>query len=1696
MKRLVKKSVCIGLSILLAIGGISFPGRAQEQGVAEDPAEAATQESMEQASEEEPYDGMAGSLSDGTDNTEKTSPENKDSTEAADTDGDSSEESMDADVLPSEETLVTAGTGEKEDSTEESEDQSTTSLPTQQEPGGNTPPEEAAPPSAVSGEPAVSITYDDNSPSNGKYFPHDRTMTIQVTAQGFDESLLELQISVNGQGGNRTLDDLRHGNVPGTVLVQEPEEDNGTTSFSILFGGQEKEVEDTYDVRVSYDGVTADTQGYEAADEFVVDEVSPVLSVAFMDEKGAAITPARDKDTLCCLESSVTAVLTVTEKYFSPEGALVTVTASDASGKENGAYRESFISAVRTEAWDRDGEAWTYTMAPFEKDANYMFSMEYEDLAGNRTEGAGPCFFTVDTELPTGAVLVRTADGEVKEYSKVLEEKERKELEEGVSEYAFGMYARIVTLENRAEDSASGVEDVQYCLVDASKEAKDTFMQKVSVEKLEWKDFREGIRIDTDRIFMVYEKITDKAGHVTYLSSDGGIIVDNEKPEVPVVTIKGREKNVYDRDIRLEVSAKDPDGSGEGLFSGMKELRYEVVNDETGEVTFQGKTEAERPRTRIIEDEVTIPAEGNESNSVTLRVTAEDHAGNTSVKEMSFSFDTTAPVIRIGFDDSGVRNGHYFSSGRLITVTFRERNYVPGQSKLMVRTGNGDVSLSMAELAEGKGADYGIGMKGMEDSQKDLPLRERTDEREITYRILFGGSAGTDLDFRKLRFISTDEAGNRAEKAEEKYTEFTVDMVPPVVSVMYTAGNNDVTGRIGTNREAPYFTQIAVTPKVTVEERNFTGSGVKAAVLQKDAGGRDVEAYSMEKSSALNKKDWKKEGDRYSFSMDSFYADANYSLGIEAADLAGNRAVYVPHYFTVDKTPPTGGIIVTSGDGSGTFTGYSGSVRFQFMDSSPVAVANRAEDETAGVASVSYYRYVPGPFARGVFSGLSLERLRKAEWSEWSRDLSIAPDSQAVVYARISDRAGNITYISTEGAVIADHTSPAAPEIVIKAGTPAGGIYNHSVPVSVSVEDILSGGTFSGLKNVTIEVLSGGSVTQRYERAFGPKEDRRKSYTEDFTVDAGKNNSNNVTVRVTAADYAGNVSGMEKEMKIDITPPRIEVRYDGGEPLNGRYYNRTRTATVTVRERNFDPSGVNLSISGPARISGWERVGTGTSDDSAFRCTVIFEEDGDYAFTAGVTDLAGNHTDLGKTERFIIDKTAPVIMVSYDNNSGNGRYYNAPRNASITVLDNSFDEGLFEAAVSASLDGKDKDAPEVSGWSHSGSYHRAAIRFGTDGDYSFTLEASDLAGNRAEVYRQGLFTVDMTRPDIRFFGVENGSANRGEAAPEVEYSDLNMGEGRVKLVLSGYRHPAMEVTGEINTLEHGGRVTLPDIAHVITEDDVYTLTASARDLAGNEAEEKLEFSVNRFGSNYYFSDMTAEYLEEYYHKQSSSVEIFEVNVDGLHDNRITLYHDGRVLTLPEGSFKIEDISREDDWKRYRYVLDDGLFTEEGTYEILVGSTDDAGNRQDNKLKGVPAVFAIDRTPPAAVITGIEDGKLYEEESRAIMIAVSDNMAMGTLIILINGEEKASFDAEEIAEAEGRLPFMLTESGSWQEVSLSFEDAAGNRGTADSCRVLLTTNLAARIMHRKHIWLPLLMMAVALVVTIAVRKRKEGKKDER
>ena len=93
----------------------------------------------------------------------------------------------------------------------------------------------------------------------------------------------------------------------------------------------------------------------------------------------------------------------------------------------------------------------------------------------------------------------------------------------------------------------------------------------------------------------------------------------------------------------------------------------------------------------------------------------------------------------------------------------------------------------------------------------------------------------------------------------------------------------------------------------------------------------------------------------------------------------------------------------------------------------------------------------------------------------------------------------------------------------------------------------------------------------------------------------------------------------------------------------------------------------------------------GVSDHATSTCQVSFPADGDYTFTLGCTDLAGNSGEYGQTDEFTIDKTIPVITVSYDNNSArNGNYFKEVRTAIIKVQEHNFNSADVRAAVTVS----------------------------------------------------------------------------------------------------------------------------------------------------------------------------------------------------------------------------------------------------------------------------------------------------------------------------------------------------------------------------------------------------------------------------
>ena len=1552
-------------------------------------------------------------------------------------------------------------------------------------------------------KPAVTASYDNNDVRNGKYFNKDRKMTVSVTERNFDEKDLVVAATIDGVERTYSIEQIRNGEVDGIYLAEDrmDSEKSGNVStytnarkntYVIGFGGNGTPVDHDYKVNVSYKDAAGNSSPVDfgsskAATEFTVDEIAPVLSMTYLNGNGTETLAGEDAANPYYDTKSVKVNVNVDERNFNKKNIALAVTSKDSNGKTVDAYSQIDVEAAQTGNWKTNGNTHSYEMKDFTNDANYAVSGTYMDLAGNQAVAYAPHYFTVDKTAPTGKLYVTDSNGEKREYS----HEEAKD--GGALEFIFNLFDNnSVKIENEAADATSGLKSVKYCIVDANADAAAKFTIDTDFESLDWKDWTGELKVNSDKIAVVFARLEDKAGNLTYVSSDGGIIVDKKEAEAPSITVEGGSLDYYKDNFTVDVTAQDPDNGGRGIFSGMKKITYQLIDDNTGKKSKVTElVSSDTPRERKLAGKIQIDTSAWNTNSLRLHVVAEDFAGNTVKKDKTYKVDATAPVVTTSMDTSDVKNGKYYNTTKTIITEFQERNYDDAKAFMKITVDGTERIYSMKQLLDGEGAKDGIIITSVDDTQKDLAENKRTDDRKVTYSVAVGNETDADHIYKDVSFECKDYAGNEGSASLGK--EIVVDKIAPVMHITYSNGS-DITKYVTTNANSPYFGNKDITATISVDEKHFAESGLELKLSQKNNSGKDVSAYK----GSLSPTGWDSNGNKHTVSMQTFSGDAIYGLSGGFTDLAGNKAViYDAHYFCVDKTAPEGSVTINTKTGAITSTELHENVQFGVIEGNSVDVSRTAYDATSGVASIQYYKYVPDTEARGTFKALTKAQLASLNWKDWSKNLSVDPDSQAVLYAKITDKAGNITYINSKGGIIADKTNPSAPEINIDAKA-SKGVFKGDVPVSFSVEDVLNGGTYAGLKTVKVQVLKNGEVTQEKDYDYSPKEDRKHSMDGSITVDAGKNNSNNVVIRVTAVDYAGNQSSSEKKIAIDITAPRIEVIYDNNSPSNGKYYNNVRTATVKVYERNFDPDGIAMNITGTngakPTISGWS-VGnkSGVSDDNVNICTITYSADADYTFTMSATDLAGNKTNYEKTDEFVIDRTKPVISVGFDNNNGKGKYYNASRTATITVKEHNFDAKGFTSAIKAYLEGKGIAAPSVSGWSNNGDTHTATIRFANDGDYSFILDFVDLAGNKAETYTQGEFTIDLTKPKITFGGVGDKSANRGDVAPTVTFSDVNFQKDSVSVILAGLKHAKKNVTGSFTASANGGTVTLSDFKHVQSEDDIYTLTATTTDAAGNVTTESITFSVNRFGSNYYFSKDSEKFLNSRYHKKGQDITIYEVNVDELKEHGITVNHNGTATKLTKDMYTVEDVTGNGEWKTYKYVIKAECFKDEGMYEITVDSTDAAGNRQDNKLKNSPIGFVIDQTPPSVVITGVEDDAVYDQTSRKITFKVSDDQAVGELTIYVDGKEVAKYSAKQLIKMDGKVEYELKEAGKWQTVTAKVTDAAGNEGKEDSVRVLVTTNSLLRMFNNIAFRAGTGILGAALLGGLFVFFKKKKKK---
>lgn len=1271
-------------------------------------------------------------------------------------------------------------------------------------------------------------------------------------------------------------------------------------------------------------------------------------------------------------------------------------------------------------------------------------------------------------------------------------------------------------------DYTEALTEEQFTTEDLVKNSNDTWTIK-NIGKLKAEETLECNN------YIIFVKAKDNVGNVKIYGSNGIVLEDNRN-DISVTYTESAAKDVkcgewnginyYSGDVNLNVTAKE-EASDVKFYSGLAQMEYQVSYVYGDGTTGKDKKVIEKasPQNVTLEEldayrtittapeGVPLTADSKKSKVITITAPAsetKDNAGNTMENDAvhTLVIDSISPTVKAEYtqknlnekNEPHLRNKKYANSDVTYTVTVTERFL----KNITVSINGKDYTLD--ELEKNKES---LGIK--EITKDELPdITKTTDQTEYVFSIVF------DKDGKyKVKTIATDAAGNTGDDAKDTENnegfEFIIDTVAPTLNLTYTAKQNNTETQLALDPKYDWFGAnnatagdngtIGITAALT--EENFSAEFADITVEATDSTGAavDITDYKNAVTKAVKTQErWTEsstdEGRKYTLALPEIAVDANYKITYSCTDLAGNSLEEITDHVTLDRKNPEGEVkaedLENNGSPAQIWNSLIETITFGYFGKNNVRVSMASQDATSGVESTQYLKSV---------DGLTREELEnRTDWTPYVSGLSYAANQHLVVYEKVTDKVGNTEYFSTDG-IIVDNTSP-VPVVTITPTSPGWGKGVYSAGdypgFSIRVEDPIVNDAYAGLEKITYRIENGTtgyveSNTLADENTGLSKAAHQKVWTGQVSIDPNLFYSNDVKVSVYAEDWSANsVTSQPQTLKVDNKAPIVSFSFDKSDVYNGKYYKNDKTLTITVDERNFDESylpRVTSTAGGGYSISGWSHNG------EIHTKTVTFSGDSDYTVSYDCYDLAGNKSNTENLEEFTVDKTVPVIKVSYNNNSAqNGNYYKAARTATITVMEHNFDPSKITVSTTASAGG----APSIGGWANSGDTHTANVVFNHDADYTFTVSGLDLADNKAADYAQDKFTVDLKNPEVKITGVKDKSANNGTVAPRISISDTNFIASGVKITLKGVNKGEIKIDSlaSISSSATGMNVIFKDFPEGM--DDIYTLTAKATDKAGNETKSSITFSVNRDGSTYELGSGTKALVDKKYTNKPQDLEITEINVDDLTTIEITYSLDGKIVTLKEGEdYTITKSGEEGQWKKYLYRIKASCFEEEGNYVINIYSEDAAHNSTTNKTKAKTIAFTVDKTAPTMVVSNLTDRGRYKENMHEFTLNVKDNIFLAYVEVYLDGELFKRFEEDEIAQLNGELPVDIASSNQYQTIELVSCDKADNISkevydpetnaqVPASYRVLVTQNSFVQFINNT----PLLVSVIVIIVAIA------------
>ncbi|MDB1124245.1 Ig-like domain-containing protein [Vibrio algarum] len=820
------------------------------------------------------------------------------------------------------------------------------------------------------------------------------------------------------------------------------------------------------------------------------------------------------------------------------------------------------------------------------------------------------------------------------------------------------------------------------------------------------------------------------------------------------------------------------------------------------------------------------------------------------------------------------------------------------------------------------------------------------------------------------------------------------------------------------------------------------------------------------------------DGSWYSDSM-TLEEDAVYSYTIVATDSAGNEEVTTDS-FTVDTTLPN--ILdfeITPDTGlSDTNAGYVSVDTDEDMVTSSltptVSGYTQSGNTVALVITDSEGNEYRVDAADIDFDTGNTQSVGGETFVYWSYDLThlIDSDGDAVTLT-------NGTYTISATASSSTFTTESSVEIEIDTTAP---VIDTSGDFSTNEMPTFNGSADDSGQVVTVIITSTDGVTEYYSETITVVADESWSITlAEDTLDDGA-----YSYTISSEDYAGNINTETGTVTIDSTGPvltaSLDSATDSGESSDDditNYNSSSETNQMVISGIIDDPNAaISLEIDGTiytdATISGNETDGYSWS----VAVTSVLNDD-TYSYTVTATDELGNASQV---EGSVTVDSSISVTTQFDSQTNDESDDDVQTNDSTPVFSGTGDAEGDEITINV-YTAEDSSTPaytystsvnEVGEWS----YLVDASEAITDGDYTYSVTATDTAGNSETIDGED-FTVDLSVSTFTAALVSEDStlttltggedSDTSDSTPNfsgtVEVgSSVVLTIGGISLIASVDASGNWSITDE----EWDG---------ISLTDNDYSYVIAAMDEAGNSetisGSLSIDTELNFSGGLSDDSDTTNDADDDYANDNYTSVQSPAFNGMGDEGDTVTLIIavvDAKAGTDDEETTELATytttVGSDNSWSidLSAVAAEDGItYTlAEGEYRYTLTATDDAENSEViSELMTIDTTTVVSGqlTQNALIDTGESSSDSNTTNTSPTFTGTAEEGSI-VVVTLVNDSDAADEHSETITLGDDATSWTLAFSGLNSDATYSYtitsEDIAGNTDTENGTLIIDNT----------------------------------------